>query len=263
MNFLKTCTWKDTICFLISFVGCVLLFVIMFVSEKGDSVPKEALKDATITLKNWEIEGVPGHRSLIITDTNSVEYYVDGIFLHEAFCWEDWNDSAENGDILQVTFYEKENGDNSIFALTKENHVYMSVEDALNAQSHNNNIGRYIGYFAIMAATVFLLLILGIVFANRRKSISNNTSSSIEKLEDICDEGTENIIKVSFRCTINRIYMSTGQSVKKGNTLLEISAMQMRFPVVADIDGMVKEIYVKPGDVVEKDTPLIKLKDSL
>ncbi len=261
MNFFKTSGWEEIIA--LSFSVLFLLIVpTITIMDQGDTVLQSELSNATITLKSWEYEGTPGHRALIIVDANGNEYYVDGLFLRGAFRQTDWQYWTETGDILQVTFHEKKNGSNSIFALSKKGHVYMSVDEAMGVQVDNDRIIRYMGYSAITLAAVFLLLILGIAFVKYNepagsKALAN--AADTERSENICVDRAEDMIKASFRCTIRRICVSVGQSVKKGDILLEISALQMHFPIEAGMDGVVREVYVQPGDVVEKDMPIIKL----
>ncbi len=136
------------------------------------------------------------------------------------------------------------------------------MDEAMSVQANNDRIIRYVSYFAITLAAVFLLLILGIAFVKYNepagsKALAN--AADTERSENICVDRAENMIKASFRCTIRRICISVGQSVKKGDILLGISALQMHFPMEAETDGVIREVYVQPGDVVEKNMPIIKL----
>lgn len=52
-------------------------------------------------------------------------------------------------------------------------------------------------------------------------------------------------------------YVSVGDAVKKGQTLLIVEAMKVMNPITAPADGMVKEILVGNSEPVEYDQPLI------
>ena len=53
--------------------------------------------------------------------------------------------------------------------------------------------------------------------------------------------------------------MSVGDSVKKGQTLCVIEAMKLMNEITAEEDGVVLEICVKNGQVVEYGTELFRM----
>lgn len=57
-----------------------------------------------------------------------------------------------------------------------------------------------------------------------------------------------------------KISVGKGDEVKRGQTLLIVEAMKMENYIVAPSDGMVEEINVKVGDMVNSNTRLIELK---
>lgn len=57
-------------------------------------------------------------------------------------------------------------------------------------------------------------------------------------------------------------YVKVGDTVKKGDVICIIEAMKMFNDVVADKDGIVKEICVENGQLVEFKQPLFKLTSS-
>lgn len=59
--------------------------------------------------------------------------------------------------------------------------------------------------------------------------------------------------------TILRILVKEGQRVKKGENLIVLEAMKMENEIVADEDGVIISILVKPNDSVESDQPLLIL----
>jgi len=52
-------------------------------------------------------------------------------------------------------------------------------------------------------------------------------------------------------------FVSVGQQVNAGDTVLIIEAMKVMNPIVAPNSGTVKEIYVASGQPVEFDQPLL------
>jgi biotin carboxyl carrier protein len=56
---------------------------------------------------------------------------------------------------------------------------------------------------------------------------------------------------------IKEVKVSEGQSVKRGDTVIMMESMKMEIEVKANKDGIVKAIYVKPGQFVTQGAPLI------
>jgi len=58
--------------------------------------------------------------------------------------------------------------------------------------------------------------------------------------------------------TIIEIFVKEGQSVVEGQDILILEAMKMRNQIVSAIDGEIKSIIVKPGDIVRKNQLMIE-----
>lgn len=56
---------------------------------------------------------------------------------------------------------------------------------------------------------------------------------------------------------VKEIKVSEGQKVEVGQTLLVIESMKMDIEIKANRAGIVKTIYVKPDQFIEKDKPLV------
>ena len=52
-------------------------------------------------------------------------------------------------------------------------------------------------------------------------------------------------------------FVSVGQSVKEGDTLMIIEAMKVMNPITADKGGTIKQILVSDAQPVEYDQPLV------
>lgn len=60
--------------------------------------------------------------------------------------------------------------------------------------------------------------------------------------------------------TIVKVFVKEKEKVKKGDSLLSLQAMKMNNVLTAPVNGIVKKIYVKPGEVVVKNFLLVELK---
>ncbi len=57
---------------------------------------------------------------------------------------------------------------------------------------------------------------------------------------------------------IQKIYVEKGQKVRRGEPLLVLEAMKMKNDVFSPVNGIIKDILVKPGEVVKKNQILIQ-----
>lgn len=55
------------------------------------------------------------------------------------------------------------------------------------------------------------------------------------------------------------LMVKSGQKVQKGEALLSIEAMKMETTITAECDGVVKNVYIKPGSVIETNDLLIEI----
>lgn len=60
--------------------------------------------------------------------------------------------------------------------------------------------------------------------------------------------------------TIIEIFVEEGQVVEEGQDILILEAMKMRNQIVSAINGEIKSIIVKPGDIVSKNKLMIEFK---
>ena len=67
------------------------------------------------------------------------------------------------------------------------------------------------------------------------------------------------LIKVFIPGTITSVVVKKGQKVKAGEPLVSFEAMKMDNIIVAPFNAVVKEVNVKVGDLVTKETVLIRL----
>jgi biotin carboxyl carrier protein len=70
---------------------------------------------------------------------------------------------------------------------------------------------------------------------------------------------TGNLIRVPMPGKVMEIFVSEGDEVKSGQTLVIVSAMKMESEYKAGRDGRVKKIMVKPGETVDSDQIMVIL----
>ena len=66
-------------------------------------------------------------------------------------------------------------------------------------------------------------------------------------------------VKSPLPGSVIKVLVSEGQAVKKGDTLLTLESMKMENAIMAEADGVVKQIAVTPGQNVMQDDLLIVL----
>ena len=66
-------------------------------------------------------------------------------------------------------------------------------------------------------------------------------------------------VKAPMPGTIMRINVTVGQAIKKNEVVIILEAMKMENEISSPIDGVVKQILVAKGALVESGTPLIVL----
>jgi biotin carboxyl carrier protein len=72
--------------------------------------------------------------------------------------------------------------------------------------------------------------------------------------------GDSGIIKALMPGRIARVLVEKGAEVRRGAGLLVLEAMKMENEIPAPADGIVDEIFVKPGDTVEGGADLLHLR---
>jgi len=60
-------------------------------------------------------------------------------------------------------------------------------------------------------------------------------------------------IRAEMVANVWKIVASVGDEVSEGDTLVILESMKMEIPVVAESDGVVQQIAVSEGDVVQED----------
>ena len=59
--------------------------------------------------------------------------------------------------------------------------------------------------------------------------------------------------------TVLDIYVKTGDLVVEGEKLLSLEAMKMINTILAPFSGEVREVFVKPGQILKKGTSMVEL----
>ncbi len=69
-----------------------------------------------------------------------------------------------------------------------------------------------------------------------------------------------NIVRSFMPGNIQKVFVRKGQAVKEGDELCILEAMKMKNVLLAPVDGSIKKINIKEGDIVAKNHPLVELK---
>ena len=67
------------------------------------------------------------------------------------------------------------------------------------------------------------------------------------------------LVSAEMVANVHSVEVSAGDHVDAGATLLVLESMKMEIPVLSEADGVVVEIRVAPGDVVQEGDVLVVL----
>ncbi len=81
----------------------------------------------------------------------------------------------------------------------------------------------------------------------------------VEDYAGIGDEGGAGAITAPMPGKIIQVSVTTGQTVKKGDSLMVMEAMKMEHTLSAGADGVVSDIFFETGDQVDEGVTLIKI----
>jgi len=59
---------------------------------------------------------------------------------------------------------------------------------------------------------------------------------------------------------VRQVYVKEGDLITKGDSLIILEAMKMENVLKSPLDGIVSELFVKPGESVEKNQILLSFK---
>jgi acetyl-CoA carboxylase biotin carboxyl carrier protein len=69
-------------------------------------------------------------------------------------------------------------------------------------------------------------------------------------------------VRAQLSASVWQVKVEPGQHVERGQTLLVLESMKMEIPVEAERAGVVREVLVKPDDLVQQDDLLATLDPS-
>ncbi|MDD3404912.1 MAG: biotin/lipoyl-binding protein [Paludibacteraceae bacterium] len=72
-------------------------------------------------------------------------------------------------------------------------------------------------------------------------------------------KGSNNIIKSPLPGSVMKVLVTAGQSVKRGDVLLTMESMKMENNILAETDGVIKNVFVEPGKNVLQDDKLVEI----
>ena len=66
-------------------------------------------------------------------------------------------------------------------------------------------------------------------------------------------------VRAQLSASVWQVKVEAGQQVAVGDTLVILESMKMEIPVEAERAGVVREVLVKPDDLVQQGDPLVML----
>ena len=69
---------------------------------------------------------------------------------------------------------------------------------------------------------------------------------------------SENILRSAIPGTVMSVNVSIGQHVKRGDLLYVLDSMKMNNRICASIEGVVAKLFIKEGDSVSKNAPMVE-----
>ena len=66
-------------------------------------------------------------------------------------------------------------------------------------------------------------------------------------------------VRAQLSASVWQVKVEPGQSVDQGDVLVILESMKMEIPVEAEQPGVVREVLVKPDDLVQHGDPLVSL----
>ncbi len=88
--------------------------------------------------------------------------------------------------------------------------------------------------------------------------VASVTTTSIEPEEEAPTEITGEVLAAPMGGKVISINVKRGDKVKKGDVLLVYEAMKMENDIIAEKDMTIKQVLVKPDDVINTDDPMIE-----
>jgi len=67
------------------------------------------------------------------------------------------------------------------------------------------------------------------------------------------------VIRAEMVANVLEVTVSLGESVSIGETLLLLESMKMEIPVLSEFEGLVVDVGVAAGDVIQEGDPLITI----
>lgn len=82
---------------------------------------------------------------------------------------------------------------------------------------------------------------------------------ALERLAQLNEAGAADAIRATMPGSLISLAVASGDSVKKGQTLLVMESMKMETTIVAPRDGIIAEVLVDAGQTFDKDAVLLAL----
>lgn len=85
------------------------------------------------------------------------------------------------------------------------------------------------------------------------------TTRQDSKIKKAITKTAGHVVKCPLPGNIMQVFVKNGDAVKLGDKLVMYEAMKMENTIVAEKDGIVKDLSVQPGDTVLQDAKLMEI----
>lgn len=80
----------------------------------------------------------------------------------------------------------------------------------------------------------------------------------VDSFEDVVEGSTADVIKAPMPGKIVKVFLKPGDKVKKGQQILSLESMKMEYPIKAERDAVIKEIYTAETNFVQIGAKLVE-----
>lgn len=97
------------------------------------------------------------------------------------------------------------------------------------------------------------------IITTEKKQISRTYEN--KRVEESQKETNGKYITSPLPGKVTKVFVQPGTNVKKGDLLIVVEAMKMENEIFSNREGIIKEIFVRPGDMVEAYSKLLSFEE--
>jgi biotin carboxyl carrier protein len=170
--------------------------------------------------------------------------------------------------VNQQTFVldvEGDERDENLYRLKMDGEEFTVKIVELKPDSATVSINDWVGFFEYRRDRGRLK---EVITENKAYQVSAKTpqQDELERLLDAFAAGLDKhsakrLITAPMPGKILKVYVKRGERVDLGKVVVVLEAMKMENDIASDVDGVVREVKVKEGDVVAIDQPLVEFEE--